>query len=102
MIYWVREAAGWLLVGLGILMFLLVWDYCERQLYFPAVFLTAVGIFVFRGGIHLLKVAVAGRICQQTQDRLYPAAPPGSGPKVTMRRGERPTRPAPRTTSGEG
>jgi len=31
------------------------------------------GLFVFRGGLSLLKVAMAARIVQQTQDRLYPA-----------------------------
>ncbi len=31
------------------------------------------GLFVFRGGLSLLKVAMSARIVQQTQDRLYPA-----------------------------
>jgi hypothetical protein len=92
MIYWIREAAGWLLVGLGLLVFLGVWECCEQQRYFPAMFLTGIGIIVFRGGIHLLKVAVAGRICRQTQNQLYPAQS-GSGPRPTVRRPERPTRP---------
>ncbi len=76
MIYWVREAAGWLLVGLGLLAFAGVKDYCERQWIFEAAILAVVGAFIFRGGIHLLKTAVASRVCRQAQDRLYPAPPP--------------------------
>ncbi|MFO0930048.1 MAG: hypothetical protein U0736_23995 [Gemmataceae bacterium] len=83
MIYYVREVAGWLLLLLGLLLFAYVYDFCERRAIFEAGILAVVGIFVFRGGIHLLKVAVAARICQQAQDRLYPAAPTGAGPKPT-------------------
>jgi hypothetical protein len=75
MMYWVREVAGWLLVGLGLLLFLTVYDFCERRAVFEAGIFAVVGIFVFRGGIHLLKAAVAARICRQAQERLYPAAP---------------------------
>jgi hypothetical protein len=90
MSYWIREVAGWLLVGLGMMVFVIVYDYCERRWIFEAGILLIVGGLVFRGGIHLLKVAVAGRICRQAQERLYPAAPTGAGPKpTTVRRVER-------------
>jgi hypothetical protein len=97
MIYLAREIAGWLLVLLGILMFLVVYDFCSEYpgkppRPFDAAIMAIVGIFVFRGGIHLLKVAVAGRICRQTQDRLYPAPPSGSGPRPAQRKPERPNR----------
>lgn len=81
--YWIREAAGWLLIVLGLLMFGTVYEYCNSRAIFEAGILAVVGIFIFRGGIHLLKVAVAARICQQTQDRLYPATPEKAGRKAT-------------------
>ncbi len=71
--FWIREIAGWLLVVAGLLSFLLVYSMCERRMFFE-VWPTAIfGIFIFRGGIHLLKVAVAARVCLQAQERLYPA-----------------------------
>jgi hypothetical protein len=81
MTYWIREVAGWLLVGLGLLAFVLVYEFCQNHWIFEAGILMVVGALVFRGGIHLLKVAVAGRLCRQAQERLYPAAPPGTGPR---------------------
>jgi hypothetical protein len=59
-----REFIGWALVALGVVMFL--WCGVLLTLYhgvFESGPMTIAGIFVFRGGIHLLKVAVAARVC---------------------------------------
>jgi hypothetical protein len=76
--FWFRELAGWLLVGLGLFIFFLVFVFLQNKGFVEAAVLAVVGVFLFRGGVHLLKVAVAARICQQAQDRLYPAPPPAS------------------------
>ena len=65
MLFWVREIAGWALVGLGLFLFYV----CYVILLQPAPRilesgpLAFIGFIIFRGGIHLLKVAVAARIC---------------------------------------
>jgi hypothetical protein len=86
MTYWIRELAGWLLVGLGLLCFVVVYQFCWNRWIFEAGIFMVVGAVVFRGGIHLLKVAVAGRLCREAQERLYPAPPAGAGPRPTMAR----------------
>ena len=73
--YWIREIAGWLIVGVGLMLIYVAYEMCDR--YQPRILeawpMAISGIFVFRGGIHLLKVAVAARVCMQAQERLYPA-----------------------------
>jgi hypothetical protein len=70
--FWTREIAGWTLLFLGLAGF-----YACAVLFFnttriwETTGLTVISIFVFRGGIHLIKVAVAARICQQAQERLF-------------------------------
>jgi hypothetical protein len=67
--FWFRELAGWLLVGLGLFLFYI----CLSILLTPGPYileagsLTLIGIIVFRAGIHLLKVAVAARVCLHAQ-----------------------------------
>jgi small neutral amino acid transporter SnatA (MarC family) len=67
--FWSREVAGWVLVALGLAafgacyLFLLSGSIVEAFLVIP------VGIFIFRGGIHLLKVAVAARVCMDAADK---------------------------------
>jgi hypothetical protein len=80
--FWLREVFGWLLVALGLGVFYLCWVLLTRMLpdtegrYGPAPALLEVGplafigFVIFRGGIHLLKVAVAARICLTAQERL--------------------------------
>ena len=86
--YWLREIAGWALVVLGLFVFFAVYAFCQESppAIFEAAILTVVGVFVFRGGIHLLKVSVAARICAKADERLYPAVPAGEGPRPTATR----------------
>ncbi len=73
---WAREIAGWLLVLIGLLIFWAVYEWLERGSHlFDAGIWAVVGIIVFRGGIHLLKVAIAARICQQAAPEPPPRRP---------------------------
>ena len=70
--FWIRELAGWLLVGLGLYLFLvclsILLDPGPRgPMILEAGPITLIGVIVFRGGIHLLKVAVAARVCMEAQ-----------------------------------
>jgi hypothetical protein len=66
--FWIREVVGWALLALGLFIF----GYCYFGLIQNGrILLTGpvvlMGIFVFRGGIHLLKVAVAARLAQMPE-----------------------------------
>jgi hypothetical protein len=84
--FWIREIAGWLLVVLGLYTFFEAYRFCRVRMLLEAWPVTIFGIFVFRGGIHLLKVAVAARVCLQAQDRLYPAPVLRLRPPTSRRR----------------
>lgn len=64
--FWIREVAGWALLVLGLWLFYVSYFVLLKNGYIiqsgPTVLM---GIIVFRGGIHVLKVAVAARVCQQ-------------------------------------
>jgi hypothetical protein len=86
--YWFREVAGWGLVLIGLFIFVLVYGLCAqepRPRYVEAMTMTVIGIFVFRGGINVLKTAVAARVCEQAQERLYPAPVPPVRPTAAQR-----------------
>jgi hypothetical protein len=67
MIYWVREVVGWALLALGVLIFLVVIVLLLQPA--PRLFesgpLSFIGFVVFRGGVSLIRAALAARICQQ-------------------------------------
>lgn len=83
--FWIREIMGWLLVLAGLYVFVI----CLAILLVPdakifeAMILCSLGIFVFRGGIHLLKVAVAARIAMQTQAEIAQAPAQKQPPRKT-------------------
>jgi hypothetical protein len=103
--YWVRELAGWVLVGVGLLVFYACYDFLVNRQVVEAGGLTVIGIFLFRGGIHLLKMAVAARVCLEAQERmarerlraaegLPPSRPAARFPQVRGGVGNRGTRTA--------
>ena len=64
--FWTREIIGWICIATGLFLFYVSYFGLLRNGYIvesgPTVIM---GFVVFRGGIHLLKVAVAARICRQ-------------------------------------
>ncbi len=84
--FWTRELGGWLLVLAGLAAFALTFWLCYWHYAVEPWPVALFGIFIFRGGIHLLKVAVAARVCLQAQDRLYPAVTMRPRPPVLPRR----------------
>jgi hypothetical protein len=85
--FWTREVAGWILLALGLYVFYrsysLLMDNHQSQI--EGGILAIVGIFLFRGGIQLLKIAVAARVCMEAQQRLdRDRATPG-GPLAASR-----------------
>lgn len=71
---------GWLLLFLGTALWLLIVLFLIAD---PPEFITASAlllpsIFIFRGGIHLLKVAAAVRVCLEADRREKPPAPVAS------------------------
>src|SRR5262245_10962405 len=90
--FWFRELAGWALVGLGLFIFYLCYAMLSQRMIWEAGQWSIVGIIVFRGGIHLLKVAVAARVCMHAVDEIGgergnpPAIRPSRSPARTLPR----------------
>ena len=87
-----REIGGWCLVALGLFMLYLAYQMLMGHSIIEAGQWSIVGIIVFRGGIHLLKVAVAARVCMQvveesSKERPVVAPRPARPLVRTLRRG---------------
>lgn len=59
--YWSREIAGWALLLIGLLVLWSSYSLLLQRRAFEAVPVMFMGFVVFRGGIHILKVAVAAQ-----------------------------------------
>jgi hypothetical protein len=66
--FWTREVAGWLLIGIGLFAFYKCLEMLTLHFILEAGPLTLIGIIVFRGGIHLLKVATAAEVCTEARE----------------------------------
>ena len=70
--FWFRELVGWLLLLLGLGVFylaaaLMLSPPPGPEAIFEGPALIVIGIVIFRGGIHLLKVSLAARVCLAAQ-----------------------------------
>jgi hypothetical protein len=82
--YVIREVAGWLLVVTGLWVFWLSLSMLREGLILRAPPTAFIGFIIFRGGIHLLKVAVAARITQQARRELLDSARKSRLPQVKL------------------
>jgi hypothetical protein len=85
--FWWRELVGWVLLllglgGIGLCVWALLLDPPD---YVVAFLLTLPAVMVFRGGLHLLKVAVAARVAlhAHTEDAKPARARPPAKPHAT-------------------
>jgi hypothetical protein len=83
-LFWMREIAGWLLVVLGLWVFARAIElmYATPPHIIVAGPMTFIGTIIFRGGIHLLKVAAAAQICLRAQRQADAAVPARAAPSL--------------------
>lgn len=79
--FWIREVVGWILILSGVYVMLLSMQFLQESKVIEAGILSAMGIFIFRGAIHLIKVATAARVVlsAEREARAALAAARGSG-----------------------
>jgi hypothetical protein len=73
---WLREVFGWVLVGLGLAVFALCYFvFIANKRVIEAGPIAFIGFIVFRGGLHLLKVAIAAKACRDAGREARTATP---------------------------
>jgi hypothetical protein len=87
--YWFLELAGWVLLGAGLVAFYGCYLLLTNNQPVEMGPMMVIGFVIFRGGIQLLKVAVAARVCAQFQGRT-PADQPKPAAGTTARRARPP------------
>jgi hypothetical protein len=74
---WMRELAGWLLLGAGLGVFVLCYSqFLLNGLVVQAVIFGFAGRAIFRGGLALLKLAVASRAARDVKREMAATAAP--------------------------
>lgn len=95
---WLREIVGWLLLGTGVAVFGLCYLFLANKRILEAAPLTFIGFVVFRGGLHLIKVASAAKACRDAVKAERPK--PGRGLLPARAGASRPGEPAPAVLPG--
>jgi hypothetical protein len=88
---WLREVVGWVLLGTGVAAFgLTYFVFLLNRRLLEAGPMAFIGFVVFRGGLHLIKVASAAKALRDAAagDRPAPARRPAVGYGATARPGE--------------
>lgn len=65
MSFWLRELAGWILLAAGIFVFVHAYNMLLARRILDVIPLCFIGFVVFRGGLHLIKVATAARAVRE-------------------------------------
>jgi hypothetical protein len=67
MIYWIRELLGWTLLAAGLFVFYVAMRALlqDGPYILEGPMMIAIGFVIFRGGLQVLKVSLAGRVCTQ-------------------------------------
>lgn len=72
--YWSREIAGWALIIAGLVAFVQAYDLLLGKRVFEAGPVVFIGFIIFRGGVHVLKVAVAAQAARNLPSASQPQA----------------------------
>lgn len=90
MFFWIREIAGWILVIIGLGLVLLALSFLSDRQVVEGGVATMAAIFIFRGGLLLIRISTAARICMQPATETSPgraapstAHPSSAGPNGT-------------------
>ncbi len=63
--FWFREIAGWILVGLGLLVFLEALSYLSNSKWTAAILASSIAFMIYRGGMALIRIATAARLASR-------------------------------------
>ena len=91
--YWFREIVGWFFILLGLWLFYVSYFVLmQNNLYVQATPTVIMGLVIFRGGIHFLKISLAARVARQPpieEQRTKSRVTPKPGARRTVVPGKR-------------